>query len=218
MDHRCKKSKQAKNNSYLFSIPKDIINIIISYCPCPQWFILCKEFSSLASRVISPLDHRRKERGALCWAIKHNKILAVISLLKDPRIDPSINDNKAIRYACDYGQKEIVEILLQDHRVDPSTKHNEAIQWACEHGHKEIVEMLLKDKRVDPSDDNNFCILEASSKGYKVSPYRLRLYCILYCRFHRNTIAASFNLVWKTNAHKGNRGDASQRFSRGSRC
>jgi hypothetical protein len=102
------------NRSELYDLPNDVIKLIISYCPCPQWFILSKELKSIASQVISPLDYRTDE---LCdsfqWAIIYNKICAVTSLLKDSRIDPCAMDNWAIRKASQYGHKEIVELLLQ---------------------------------------------------------------------------------------------------------
>jgi hypothetical protein len=80
----------------LCDFPKDIIKLIIQFCPFGQWFRLSKELNTLASQVISPLNSRISENGALNWAIKNDKILAVIPLLKDPRIDPSIKNN--LRY------------------------------------------------------------------------------------------------------------------------
>jgi hypothetical protein len=76
------------NNSDLLRLPKDVIKLIISYCHCPQWFTLCKELTTLALQVISPLDHRTTNYpfGALEWATSNNKILAVASLLQGTRI------------------------------------------------------------------------------------------------------------------------------------
>jgi hypothetical protein len=70
----------------LCDLPRDVIILIIQFCPYGQWFRLSKELNTLASQVISPLKCRTSENGVLIWAIKHNKILAVVSLLKDPRI------------------------------------------------------------------------------------------------------------------------------------
>jgi hypothetical protein len=67
----------------------------------------------LASAILSPLDFRTKEKGALGWSLKNDNILAVNSLLKDPRVDPSTYNNYAIRKACEKGYKEVVETLLQ---------------------------------------------------------------------------------------------------------
>jgi hypothetical protein len=47
-----------EDNSNLLRLPKEVIKVIISYCPCAQWFTLCKELKSLALQAISPLDHR----------------------------------------------------------------------------------------------------------------------------------------------------------------
>jgi hypothetical protein len=63
-------------------------------------------------------------------------------LIKDPRIDPSANNNYAIRWASENGHTEIVKLLLNDNRVDPSDANNKAIQLASENGHTEIVELL----------------------------------------------------------------------------
>jgi ankyrin repeat protein len=76
-------------------------------------------------------------------------MMAVRSLLKDPRINPSIGTNNAIRIASRKGFKEIVEILLKDNRVNPSARNNEAIRLASKRGHKEVVKMLLQDHRIN---------------------------------------------------------------------
>jgi hypothetical protein len=132
----------------LCDLPRDTIKLIIEFSPYGQWFRLSKELNTLASQVISPLNCRISENGALYWALSHSKILAVKSLLKDPRIDPSAYNNYAIRSASERGFQEIVEILLKDNRVNPADDNNWAIRWARIHDHKEIVEMLLQDSRV----------------------------------------------------------------------
>jgi hypothetical protein len=147
----------------LCDLPRDIIKVIISFGPYGQWFRLSKELNTLASEVISPLNCRISEKGALCWAVSNNKIVAAISLLKDPRIDPSVKDNFAIRHASEKGYKEIAEMVLQDDRVDPS----DSILIASYYGHKEIVAMLLQDDRVDPSAVRNNPIRNASANGHK---------------------------------------------------
>lgn len=70
-------------------------------------------------------------------------------------INPSSNDNRAIRIASDKGYLEIVKLLLEDSRVDPSALDNEAIRYASCGGHTEIVKKLLEDPRVDPSSWDN---------------------------------------------------------------
>jgi hypothetical protein len=44
----------------LCDLPKDVIKLIISFCPCPQWFTLCKQMKPLALQVISPLEYRNR--------------------------------------------------------------------------------------------------------------------------------------------------------------
>jgi hypothetical protein len=63
--------------------------------------------------MISPLNYRSSENGSLCWAIKENKPLAVPALLKNPFVDPSSNNNIAIRLASDKGDHSVVQLLLQ---------------------------------------------------------------------------------------------------------
>ena len=87
-------------------------------------------------------------------------------LLHDKQVDPSADDNIAIRWASRYGEIEIVKLLLQDKRVDPSAHKNEAIVDASSNGHTEIVKMLLQDKRVDPSAGGNWAFRYASREGH----------------------------------------------------
>jgi hypothetical protein len=96
-------------------LPNDVIKQIISYCPRPLWFILCKRFTPLASQAISPLNYRKRyllliEEGPLRWAIRNNKIIAFSSLLCDNRIVPP---DDVIVFACKCGTQDIVQLLLQ---------------------------------------------------------------------------------------------------------
>ena len=66
--------------------------------------------------------------------IKHNIYIscpvdlnAVEILLRDQRVDPSINKNSAIVWASQKGLLAVVERLLQDPRVDPSSYDSKAI-------------------------------------------------------------------------------------------
>jgi hypothetical protein len=112
-DYKKIKTVLHQDHSNLCNLPRDVIKLIISYCPCPQWFTLCKQVHKLASQVISPLEYRKEERGALLWAVGNNNLFAVASLLHDDRIDPSAYDNNAIGFAAYNGHKEIVTLLLQ---------------------------------------------------------------------------------------------------------
>jgi hypothetical protein len=92
--------------------------------------------------------------GTEDWAISESStrhLCVVFLLLKDPRVDPSANDNEVIRRASYYGCINLIEFLLKDPRVDPSAQNSEAIRLASEQGHLEVVDVLSKDKRVDKS-------------------------------------------------------------------
>ena len=73
-------------------------------------------------------------------------------------VDPSANNNDAIRCASWNGHVEVVKLLLNDPRADPSANNNYAICLASRGGHVDVVELLLDDPRIDPSDDNNRAI------------------------------------------------------------
>jgi hypothetical protein len=96
-DHKkpknCQDDFEYLEHSSLCNLPRDVIKVIISYCPCGQWFSLSKQLHILAVQVISPLDHFRKTKldfppsfGALGWSgtrsnsfnIQHN--LTIFSL------------------------------------------------------------------------------------------------------------------------------------------
>jgi len=66
-------------------------------------------------------------------------------------VDPSAQNNSAIRTASRGGHLSVVERLLQDGRVDPSAQNNSAIELASEYGHMSVVERLLQDERVIPT-------------------------------------------------------------------
>src|SRR5690349_2933275 len=63
-------------------------------------------------------------------------------LLNEKRVDPSADNNDAIRIACMNGYLDIVKLLLDDERVDPSANNNFAIIYACKNGHFDIVKLL----------------------------------------------------------------------------
>ena len=84
-------------------------------------------------------------------AAKNGHIDAVRMLLSKG-VDPSADNNCAIRLAAGYGHHEVVKLLLTDDRVDPSACDNIAISESAEEGYVEVVKLLLADERVDPSD------------------------------------------------------------------
>lgn len=93
-----------------------------------------------------------------------------LELFSSPKINPSGNDNLAIKWASEMyqvaGNIKIVTDLLKDPRVDPGAEHNYAIRSASREGNDKIVEILLSSPKVDPSDHNNEAIRYASANGH----------------------------------------------------
>jgi surface antigen len=77
-------------------------------------------------------------------------VVRIDELLRDG-VNPSADDNAAIRWAAANGRVTVVQRLLQDKRVDPSAKDNWASFRAAANGHVYVVNCLLRDLRVDPS-------------------------------------------------------------------
>eukprot|EP01119_Soliformovum_irregulare_P020977 TRINITY_DN6871_c0_g1_i1.p1 TRINITY_DN6871_c0_g1~~TRINITY_DN6871_c0_g1_i1.p1 ORF type:complete len:243 (+),score=47.17 TRINITY_DN6871_c0_g1_i1:55-783(+) len=96
--------------------------------------------------------------------IEHPNIIRM--LVKDPRFDPSINQDFLIGLAAKKGDVELITLLLQDPRVDPSNRANLALRLACSQGHLEIVKLLLADPRVDPTSAANSALFCASVNGH----------------------------------------------------
>eukprot|EP00586_Coscinodiscus_wailesii_P000658 CAMPEP_0172481592 /NCGR_PEP_ID=MMETSP1066-20121228/7590_1 /TAXON_ID=671091 /ORGANISM="Coscinodiscus wailesii, Strain CCMP2513" /LENGTH=277 /DNA_ID=CAMNT_0013244037 /DNA_START=51 /DNA_END=884 /DNA_ORIENTATION=- len=87
-------------------------------------------------------------------------------LMDDARVDPSINNNEAICWACLTGDSCLVKGLLMDERVDPSVHYDLAICKASAYGHLGVVQELLRDTRVDPSAQENYALRKASVNGH----------------------------------------------------
>jgi hypothetical protein len=93
---------------------------------------------------------RRPTTTALCDGLLSSANLAIVErLLEDDRVDPSADDNYAVRLAAQNGHLAVVERLLQDERVDPSADNNDAVRMAARNGHLAVVDRLLEDDRVD---------------------------------------------------------------------
>jgi len=61
-------------------------------------------------------------------------------------VDPSTDDNYAIRWSSRYGHLSVVKALLADPRLsgdkpNPSADNNYAIHWASQNGHTDVVKV-----------------------------------------------------------------------------
>ena len=66
--------------------------------------------------------------------VYNGHLQVVETLLKDLRVDPSADNQYAIRFAAYNGHLQVVETLLKDSRVDPSANNQYAIRWASHNG------------------------------------------------------------------------------------
>ncbi len=109
-------------------------------------------------------------------SIHDNKIITLASkyghtelvklLLRNyPKVDPSAQNNWAMRNAICSNHFKIVELLLKDPRIDLSINNSLEFVNAVECGNIRIVELLLADKRMDPSARNNESIICAAERG-----------------------------------------------------
>ena len=118
---------------------QDVWMIILSMAPHTSWSY-CRRVSKLVLALC--VSAQVPTHQDLIWSIQHNKIECLKLLIQDPRVDPSANDNFAIRNASAHGHTECVKLLLQDSRVDPSARDNYAIREASKNGHTECVRLL----------------------------------------------------------------------------
>ena len=109
--------------------------------------------------------------GGIKWKKLKRNLNVIGLLLKDKRVDPSVEDDLAIRTAADEGAADIVKLLLKDERVNPAAKNNEAFRQAVRYGHEDTVKILLErskeDKRIDPGANNNEAFRQAVRYGHE---------------------------------------------------
>jgi hypothetical protein len=86
-------------------------------------------------------------------AVTENNLDIVNLLLSDERVDPSVENNRAIYTAAQNNNTNIVRALLADKRVDPSTSiiSGNALIIAAETGNADVVRLLLKDPKINIS-------------------------------------------------------------------
>jgi ankyrin repeat protein len=98
-----------------------------------------------------PPDFQQNMPIQLFSALGHHKL--VCRLLKHPSVDPSANDNYAIREAMRNGHTRVVITLLHHPTANLASEFKSLFQKACERGDSNIVHHLLR-LGYDPRDDN----------------------------------------------------------------
>lgn len=80
------------------------------------------------------------------------------------KVNPSVNNNEAIRIAARHGYYKIVEFLIEDDRVDVCVNNNEPLRMAARFGHYEVVQLLVDSGKVDT---NNETLRMATRYGHR---------------------------------------------------
>jgi len=93
-------------------------------------------------------------------------ITTIKKLIKNKNVDPTLDNNYAIRTACERNNDAVVKLLLKYPNINPAANGNEAIQTATRYGHTKIVKLLLDSKLVDASVDNNWSLRTAHAFKY----------------------------------------------------
>ncbi|KAJ3327148.1 hypothetical protein HDU76_012314 [Blyttiomyces sp. JEL0837] len=105
---------------------------------------------------------------SLIWSSYDGFTDAVDMLLNIDGVDPTADNNHALRWSCQHGYTDITRLLLQDQqsKVDPTVDNNFPIRIAAGSGYLDIVKMLVGIDTVDASSCGYFAVLEAWKRGF----------------------------------------------------
>jgi hypothetical protein len=62
------------------------------------------------------------KQAELTWIINNHDLKSLQKILKNKKLDPTYNNNEAIRQANNYGYSDMVKILLKKNSVKQSLK------------------------------------------------------------------------------------------------
>jgi len=165
----------SKNKTKVLTSSKSFPNInLLTDIPDLDNVEICNAFTEDNFKILMKNVNLDRQKLFNC-VVKRGSYKIVKILLTDSRVNPSINNNYALRWASKNGHTEIVKLLLADERVDPSDQNNQAIQISSFYGHADIVKLLLevglnkeftKRERVNPADLANQAIRYASKNGH----------------------------------------------------
>lgn len=99
-------------------------------------------------------------------AVTQNRIEMVRILLKDARVDPTVQGSRVLQVAASDNRCEITQLLLEDKRVDVKASDCLAFREAALRGHVNIVKMLLAEPNIDPRVMNDFALRQACERGH----------------------------------------------------
>ncbi|KAI9341216.1 hypothetical protein BDR26DRAFT_934208 [Obelidium mucronatum] len=140
---------------------------------------------SLAMRAVKLLVERRsfnistQNNRMIRWAAINGYDQVVgffMGQCHDSKLDPTAEDNQALRLACDNRHVLVVKLLLSDSRVDPSCCFKKAMETPHETGRNQVLRLLLAaDQAIDPSTNNNRpLVLAVKSQDVEMVKFLLR--------------------------------------------
>jgi hypothetical protein len=123
---------------------KEIIDLL-------DYFSASKSDSESESKDIKKpsIDEEFKK---LLYYIKVGDSKGVKRILEEGKVDPSLEDNKAIKLLASYGYGSIILLLLKDPRVRDTINYEELIRIATNAGNKKTAEIIEDLKKYNESD------------------------------------------------------------------
>ncbi|KAI8620367.1 ankyrin repeat-containing domain protein [Chytriomyces sp. MP71] len=122
--------------------------------------------SGLVSRLLLAGCDPSRDASALTWAVDKGHTCTVQVLLRDPRSDPAVDDNYALKSAACEGHIALLSLLLNDPRVDPNAQDRCPLNRAAENGHAECVRVLLRDPRLVLKPGDNAALKWSCENGH----------------------------------------------------
>jgi hypothetical protein len=113
----------------------------------------------------------------------------VRAFLKGGDIDPSDNENLAIRIASERGNVGVVRALLEDRRTDPTVCNYACVHWATIFGYYQVVRILLDDNRVDTEAAVSRLLYPCARQLATDPKYGVRPRREMYQKFHPSILA-----------------------------
>ena len=113
--------------------------------------------------------------NALTIASKNNYPEVVKLLLNDPRIDPSADNQCAVKQASNGEYIEVLKLLLKDHRVDPHIYKNAVIHAVIRSNDLKAIKILLNNNQINVSQEGQY-LFDLSLQYNNVEAIKLLLY------------------------------------------
>ncbi len=139
----------------LKSIPEDQLQVMLNHS------ITYKYIPMINYLLDSEMDPTYGRNFPIRLALFYDLKDIVTRLIKDVRVDPSVEGNYVFRRACELGYDDIADSILA--KVDPS---NMTLVYASIVGQIKVVKRLLKDSRINPASMNHMAIKCTSAHGH----------------------------------------------------